>query len=128
MKTAEYTMITNECSCQNYDEDTDTSSDSDVCYGNCWGDTLEMFAYDVQGLLESNEQGLWHIKGFPLWHGSVDGFGEAHTARALLDLITPNTSWTLRYRVIHGRIDAVLSHHDAPTGGNMTVSIAKGDE
>ena len=128
MTTLQYTEITNECSCQNYDADTDTFTDSEYCYGVCWDDTLEMFSYDVADLLEKNPSGVWRIEGLPLWSGSVDGYGEATTASELLRIITVNSSWILRYAIDNDEIHAVLSHHDVPMGGKMTISIAKDTE
>ena len=128
MTTIQYTEITNECSCMNYDEDTDTFTQSDYCHGDCWDDTLEMFSYDVADLMEKNESGIWRVEGLPLWNGSVDGYGEAFTAEELLRMITVNSSWILRYSIDNDEIHAVLSHHDVPTGGKMTISIAKDTE
>lgn len=84
-----------------------------------------MFTTDVQPLFdlaESFDNGYeWGIVGFPVWDGTVDGRFEAKDAKTLLRAITVDSEWILRYEVKDGTLFASLSHHDAPTGGAMTV-------
>lgn len=115
--------ITNLCTCSRYDEEQGDFVPSNDCDGSCWDMTVEDFERDTESLFGSDfTTNLWRVEGFPTWNGSVSGFVEAHNAFLLLRAITPNSEWTLRYEVKDGQLDCVLSHHDAPTGGHMTVT------
>lgn len=117
------TTITNLCTCSRYDEELGDFVEATDCDGSCWDMTVEDFERDIEPLFTDDfTSNLWKVEGFPTWHGSVGGFVEAHNAFVLLGAITPNSEWTLRYTVKDGYLDCVLSHHDAPTGGHMTVT------
>lgn len=123
--TAEYT---NECSCEHSNETYDEFAPSNDCYGNCWELQVEDFANITEHLFTDNEQGFT-ITGFPVWNGTVDGYFLAHNAEELLRNITPDrTAWTLRLTVHITHLTGVLSHHDAPTGGLITVTPFSQDE
>lgn len=113
--------ITNLCTCSSYDEDKGDFVEAPECWGDCWDMTVEDFENDLEPLFSKLETNLWEVNGFPTWHGSMSGVLEAHNAFLLLGMITPNSEWTLRYEVKDDYLDCVLSHHDAPTGGHMTV-------
>jgi hypothetical protein len=114
-------IFTNTCSCETYDESNETSSPADDCYGDCWESTIEFFSEIVSDLLSVSDKFL--IEGFPVWNGTRRGVVVARTANELLRAITPsNTEWTLRVTGNLHHLTAILSHHDAPTGGTMTVT------
>ena len=79
------------------------------------------FSEIVSDLLSVSDKFL--IEGFPVWNGTRRGVVVARTADELLRAITPsNTEWTLRITGNLHHLTAILSHHDAPTGGTMTVT------
>lgn len=112
-------VFTNECSCEDYDIETEVSTPSNDCYGDCWEWTTEYFGEIVTDLLSVSNKFL--IEGFPTWHGAVRGEVIAHTATELLRAITPDrTEWRLEVRGNLHHLTAILSHHDG--SGLMTVT------
>ena len=112
-------IFTNECSCEDYDIETEVSTPSNDCYGDCWEWTTEYFGEIVTDLLSVSNKFL--IEGFPTWHGAVRGEVIAHTATELLRAITPDrTEWRLEVRGNLHHLTATLSHHDG--SGLMTVT------
>ncbi len=123
--TAEYT---NTCSCEMYDIETGEYYPTDWCSGECWNNIVQDFTNITEHLFTENSQGF-RIVGFPTWNGTVDGYFSARNATELLDSITPDrTEWRLEVTVHADRIVARLYHHDAPTGGTMTVTPFSHDE
>jgi len=116
--------ITNECSCTDYNEDTQEDTPSADCQGWCWEDTLGMFTEDVMPLFDARTDSgnEWRIDGFPVWDGTRGGVFTADTPKEMLSAITIRGGWILRYRLDGNTLDAILSHHDAPTGGRMTIA------
>ena len=114
-------VFTNECSCEDYDIETEVSTPSNDCHGDCWEWTTEYFGEIVTDLLSVSDRFL--IEGFPVWNGALRGVVVAHTAEQLLRAITPDrTEWQLEITGNLHHLTAKLSHHDAPTGGLMTVT------
>lgn len=116
--------ITNTCVCESWDDEASEWSPSYDCFG-CWDEAKDDFLGDTKPLFESdNFTGWWKIEGFPVWYGTIGGIFTANNADALLEAITPDrTEWTLRYRVEGETLVGTLSHHDAPTGGRITVTM-----
>jgi hypothetical protein len=114
--------ITNTCACVTYNDDTGEWSEAPECWGDCWNDQVEQFGFDTEHLFVEHNQGF-RITGFPVWNGSIDGTFSARTPEELLRAITPDrTEWRLTYKVESESLKCVLYHHDAPTGGSMTVT------
>ena len=123
--TAEYT---NTCTCVTYNDDAGEWETAPECWGDCWSDQVEDFENITEHLFSDNEQGFT-ITGFPVWNGTRDGYFLARNAEELLRNITPDrTEWTLRLTVHPTHLTGVLSHHDAPTGGVITVTPFSQDE
>jgi len=124
-----YTAVyQNTCSCENYDPDTDESTPADDCHGWCWDDTVQDFANITEHLFTETSQGF-RITGFPVWNGTVDGYFSARNATELLDNITPDrTEWRLEVTVHADHLTGRLYHHDAPTGGTITVTPFSEDD
>lgn len=120
-------IIRNTCSCESWNESTGEWVPADDCYGDCWEDQQYDFELATESLFKSpNFTGSWKIQGFPVWNGTVDGMFDADTSKKLLSAITPNnTEWILRYEIIGETLTGVLSHHDAPTGGRITVTMIR---
>ena len=116
------TEIQNTCACVTFDEDMGEWKEAPECWGDCWSDQVEQFGWDTEQLFVEHNQGF-RITGFPVWNGTIDGTFSARTPEELLRAITPDrTEWTLRYTVEGNTLNCVLYHHDAPTGGSMTVT------
>ena len=114
---------TNECTCTVYDIETDETRPASDCFGECWLDQVERFTEATRHLFTSDLQ-PFRIEGFPTWHGPVNGTAEVRNAEQLLRAMTPSrTGWRLTLGAIFpDRFTATLYHHDAPTGGTMTVT------
>lgn len=113
--------ITNLCACVTFDEDTGEWKEAPECWGDCWSDQVEQFGWDTEALF-AGDTTEWRIDGFPVWNGTRSGTFTAKTHEELLRAITPDrTEWRLSYKVESDHISCVLYHHDAPTGGRMTV-------
>jgi hypothetical protein len=120
--------LSNLCSCQIYDEETDTFSDASDCFGDCWEDTLMMWCEAIKPLFDATDTYWWRIEGLPLWNRNASGFVRAKTPEDLLRGMTIQGEWHLRGFVKDDHIKALLSHHDAPTGGWMMARPATEEE
>ena len=128
MTTTTTATLTNTCTCVTYNEDSGDWEEAPECWGDCWTDQVEDFENITEHLFSDNEQGFT-ITGFPVWNGTRDGYFLARNAEELLRNITPDrTAWTLRLTVYPTHLTGVLSHHDAPTGGLITVTPYSQDE
>jgi hypothetical protein len=128
MTTTTTATLTNTCTCVTYNDDSGEWETAPECWGDCWSDQVEDFENITEHLFSDNEQGFT-ITGFPVWNGTRDGYFLARNAEELLRNITPDrTAWTLRLTVYPTHLTGVLSHHDAPTGGLITVTPFSQDE
>ena len=122
MTTTEHTLaygeLTNACTCMDYDDDTDTETPSEWCYG-CWDDSLYSFGFAVEHLLAMSD--TFRVDGLRLWDGEHSGVFHARTVADFVRGITVNSAWVLRYEVFSDRMNYSLSHHDAPCGSATTV-------
>lgn len=126
--------ITNTCTCVTYNEDTGDWDEAPECWQDCWLYQLEDWENCMQEWVNENPTDEWLVTDFPTWTGGVTGVTVARTAEELLRAITPqseyNMSWTLSTttdattQATTRMLECVLSHHDAPTGGRMTVQHA----
>ena len=119
---------TNGCACLDFDERIADWVPSERCNGFCWDDQCEDFANCIAEFMDNNPSCEYRIEGFPVWYGEVGGVFEARTAMEFLNAITPSSEWVLRWEVTPTAFTAVLSHHDAPTGGRLTVTFAECDD
>lgn len=119
---------TNQCSCQNYNEDTDTFTDSEHCYGDCWDFTVEDFQNITEHLFNKNETNWWRVSGLRLWNGDIDGVFTAQNATDLLQGMSVRSDWLMRGEVFEDRIEYSLSHHDAPMGSSSTLTMITEEE
>jgi hypothetical protein len=115
--------LSNECTCVIYDDETDEYTPADDCDGSCWDDQMECWQSMIEDIPFWPTDDVWRIEGWPTWRGTVSGSSHATSARELLDALTPaRTSWRLDVVLHADHLTATLYHHDAPTGGTMTVS------
>lgn len=128
MTTTTTATLTNTCTCVTYNDDSGDWEVAPECWGDCWDCQVEDFTNITEHLFTDNEQGFT-ITGFPVWNGTRDGYFLARNAEELLRNITPDrTEWTLRLTVYPTHLTGVLSHHDAPTGGLITVTPFSQDD
>lgn len=117
--------ISSECSCHRFDEETRDFVPSPECYGDCVDDLRYLWReIIIQEIWHLYQTRFWQIEGFPVWDGTRSGVIDAKDEMDLLYGMTPRaTEWTLRGFVDarKGEIRAMLSHHDCPTGGWMTI-------
>lgn len=128
MKTDYEFEYTSTCSCRDYDINTEETTESSECYGDCWQQTLEDFFNITSGLFEKNDTLWWKVSNLKLWNGNHSGYGYAKDAESLLELITVRSDWNIKGKVFNNHIEYSLSHHDAPTGSNTTLSIITEEE
>ena len=128
MKTDYKFEYTNTCSCRDYDINTEETTASSECYGDCWQQTLEDFFNITSGLFEKNDTLWWKVSNLKLWDGNHSGYGYAKDAKSLLELITVRSDWNIKGKVFNDHIEYSLSHHDAPMGSNTTLSIITEEE
>jgi hypothetical protein len=120
--------LSNLCSCAIYDGETDTFLPSPECLGDCGEDTLMMWAEAIKPLFDAAETWWWRIDGLPLWNRTASGWVIAKNPADLLEGMTVRGEWHLRGFVKEDHIKALLSHHDAPTGGWLTARPATEEE
>lgn len=105
--------ITNSCTCD----------DSYICYGDCWEFAFDQWSIDLEHWFVP---GTYRIDNFPVWNGKLSGWFDAENVDEFLNCITPDrTEWVLRYFIpeIGKSFEAILFHHDAPTGGRISVYL-----
>ena len=125
MKTqVKYNELRNTCNCQDYVVETDTWEDSTYCNG-CFEDELDFMKEYLGKWYKDNEGGWWRVEGLPLWNRQACGVFQAHTMIDFVRGITVNGEWRLRYRLNGDVLEAILSHHDCPTGGAFTVAYGQ---
>lgn len=122
--------ITNSCTCTVYDEEkgeyTDTPTDD--CWGDCWETMFEDMFEVTKSLMDSNETGWWKCENLRIWSGEISGYFYARVLRELIDGMTVDSLWTMRYEVFSDRIEYSLSHHDAPMGSSTVLRPVSEEE
>lgn len=118
--------ITSNCICHNYDEETGEFTESNNCFG-CFDDEKANFKYEVlQPWLEANgwneDTAVYVYSGAMLWN-NVAGWTNIR-ASEVIDCLTLNGDFTLRYRLDGKDLTCVRSSHDE-LGALFTFSKAK---
>ena len=122
--------LTNTCNCLTYIDDNDNEvsiDDNYTCYGDCWEFAVEDFTMFTETLRNSNETGWWKVTNLALWSGNVSGYFHAETVADIIDGMTVNSEWTMRYTPYDDRIEYSLSHHDS-MGSNTTLTAISDEE
>ncbi len=114
--------ITNTCTCVTYDENTGDFIEAPECWSGCWEEQKEDLLQITEHLWDSNETDWWHVTGLRLWNGETGGYFYADTIDDLIEGMTVRSEWIMRGTVYDDRIEYSLSHHDAPTGSNTTLT------
>lgn len=102
------------CTCEVYDEDTDTSVESNECFG-CFEDEKDNFKYEVLNpWLEANgfdeDTVIYVFSGNMNWN-KVAGWTNIRASEAI-DCLTLNGDFTLRYKLEGKDLTCVRSSHD----------------
>lgn len=120
--------LDSDCSCENYDEETETSKPSEYCYGDCWTDSKEDF---VESLLKP----YLVVKGWEMdtpikvsssrmtWQGCS---GWAYTTpERLVDTLTLNGDFRLVFEFDGHDLTAIRYSHDEPMGtGKFVIELS----
>lgn len=121
--------ISSDCTCETYDEDTDTSSPSDYCYG-CFDDDKDNFKYTILNpWLEANgwdEDTTILVQSLNMNWNRVAGWTNAR-AKEAIDCLTLNGDFTLRYKLEGKDLTCVRSSHDE-MGALFTFTLAGENE
>jgi hypothetical protein len=121
--------ISSDCICETYDEDTDTSSPSNECFG-CWEDEKDNFKYVIlKPWLEANgfdeDTVIYVFSGNMNWN-RVAGWTNIR-ASEVVDCLTLNGDFTLRYELNGKDLTCVRSSHDE-MGALFTFTKAEDEE
>ncbi len=127
--------LTNSCTCETYDEETDTATHSEYCYGDCFTEQRAYLAEAIDahlaaiGLLDADAIRIdcdaigWQRRaGYAIVESTADG---------ILDALAINGDYTLNFWFgdNYTRCHATRYSHDEPTGsGLFTFSAASTDE
>lgn len=106
--------IGSDCICEDYNEDTDTSTPSTECFG-CWQDEAENFKYEIlkPWLAENgwDTDTAVRIEASNLGWLRQRGYKET-TAGDVLESLTLNGDFTLRFELDGKTLTCVRSSHD----------------
>lgn len=121
--------ITTDCTCEVYDEDTDTSVPSDSCYG-CWEDNQEDFKYNV--LPEwVRHHGIADDEDIVVWSEAMLWDRRSGYAVCKLDTLTETLGLRGEYRLDFefdsetGNLTCTRYSHDEPTGASFRVGYLR---
>lgn len=106
--------LTSHCICELYDEETDESTQSDYCFG-CWDEEVDNFRYIILApWLDANgwdESTRIRIEGGGMTWRGVSGYLNT-TADKVIEGLTINGDFTLRYKLEGTELTAIRSSHD----------------
>ncbi len=120
--------LTNECTCENYDEETETFIPSLDCYGDCFTDQLDYFSLCTNELFNNSETSWWKVSNLRLWNGEHSGLFYAETVEQLVEGMTVRSGWIMRGTAYSNKIEYSLSHHDAPMGSRTVLENVTEEE
>lgn len=125
--------ITNNCVCEDYDEETETTSPANECWG-CYEDALANLKYEViKPWLDANsydEDTELVARGSGMTWRRVSGYATT-TPKTMVDTLSLNGDWTLQFTLSNaGKTLSVIRYsHDEPTGtGAITFEPMPEDE
>lgn len=122
MKTGIKFKYTNSCTCEYYDVETEESTPSLECWGDCWEYVLDDFKEITAHLFDENETNWWKVSNIRLWDGESSGYFFADNIKELIHGMTVNSEWIMTGEVFNDCIQYSLSHHDA-MGSNTTLTM-----
>jgi hypothetical protein len=116
--------LSTDCTCESYDEDTDTSSPAEVCWGECWDDRAGNLKYEViKPWLEANgwdEDTIVRVEGSNMTWQRRSGYAVT-TPRELLDTLSFGHQYRLDFALEGKSLSLVRYSHDEPTGASFVI-------
>lgn len=121
--------ITNECTCTTVnDYGIEVPAMWDECDGHCWQRQVDDLDNCVTHLMQACN-GWWHVDGIPMWDGTTQaGYFHAEETATLARKMGVNGAWRAEWEARDNELVYVLYHHDAPTGGTVTLTPFTGDQ
>jgi len=123
IETKEMTLTTT-CSCEFYDEETDTSKPAEYCYGDCYTEDLEYYTeaflnpwLEAKAIMADSPV---RIEGSAMGWQRRSGYKDT-SARAIIDSLSFDGDWTLVIRYDGNDLSFVRYSHDEPTGASFIV-------
>lgn len=120
--------LTNECTCEDYDEETETFTTSLDCYGDCFTDQLDYFSLCTNELFNNSETSWWKVSNLRLWNGEHSGLFYADSVEKLIEGMTVRSGWIMNGTAYANKIEYSLSHHDAPMGSRTVLENVTEEE
>jgi hypothetical protein len=120
--------LTNECICQDYNEETESFTSSSDCYGDCFNDQLDYFTMATKELFDNSETSWWKVSNLKIWDGNHSGLFYAESIEQLVEGMTVRSGWIMRGSVYKNKIEYSLSHHDAPMGSNTVLTMVSEEQ
>jgi hypothetical protein len=125
--------LTNSCRCEDWDEETDTYSPSNSCWG-CFEDDLANFEVEMlKPWMNANgydEDTALVARGTGMTWQRLSGYAYL-TPKQIVEKLAINGEWTLRFSLTDGAktLTAVRYSHDEPTGtGKIVFEIAPDED
>ncbi len=115
--------ITTDCTCDNYNDETDTFEPSDYCYGDCsswsWEDAIGLIA----SWAKHWDTNAVRIEGTGMTWQRLSGYTELifdNEPKRVLEAFTIGGDFTLQISVDElGQLSVLRFSHDEPTGCRM---------
>ena len=123
--------LTNNCTCEQYDEDTDTSRPADYCYGDCYTEQCD-FVLEMLGewarAIDYTEHGddLLRIEGRAMGWTRASGEAFTNSLAGIVGLLRiDRAEWHLVFKRDGNLLTVVRYSHDEPTGASFTIEPVK---
>lgn len=121
-------VLTSDCICEDWDEDSQTSRPADYCFG-CWDTEKENFRLDIlDPWLDRNdwdEDTLIYVSSQNMGWNHVAGWTNVR-AGEVLDCLTLRGDFTLRFKLDGKTLTCVRSSHDE-LGARFTFAEAQAE-
>lgn len=124
--------LTNSCTCEDWDEETDTYSPSNSCWG-CFDDEMANFKSEIlKPWMNANgydEDTALIARGTGMTWQRLDGYAYL-TPNAIVETLSINGDWTLQFTLSDGAktLTAIRYSHDEPTGTGRIIFELAPDE
>ena len=123
--------MTNLCTCLEWEEGVgyDNEIPARDCWGTCWEQAVEDFAECTADFRATNTTGWWKVTDLALWNRTVSGYfyAQPNDVEEIINGMTVNSEWTMRWQVFDDHVHYSLSHHDA-LGSDTTLEAVTQDE
>ena len=102
----------------------------ECCYGECWQSMKDDFAMAFEEWCEMNETEEFYVSGSRVgWRNLSGHTGRMTTFDELMEQLTINGDFTLRWKLVDGELLILRSSHDEPMGASFDVHVwREGDD